>query len=194
MAGAPLQELNLGIEAFFCALRRDPVASRAAEVAIVAYASDAELVLDFQALSRFETSPRIHEADGATNMAAGISLALQALERAKAAYRKSGVDYHQPFLVLMSDGVPNVGDYQPGAARCRELEAQRKLVVFPVGIGADADMATLGRFSEKRPPMKLSGLDFTAFFAWLSQSVAQVSRSTPGQSVKLPNPNGWCQI
>ena len=66
-----------------------------------------------------------------------------------------------------------------------DLVNQRKLTVFPIGIGAEADMDVLAQFSPKRPPLKLRGLKFREFFAWLSKSVSKTSQSTPGESVKL---------
>lgn len=62
---------------------------------------------------------------------------------------------------------------------------QKKLTVFPIGIGSDADMDVLAQFSPKRAPLKLQGLKFREFFAWLSKSVSKTSQSTPGESVKL---------
>ena len=40
-------------------------------------------------------------------MGEGVDLALNLLEQRKAAYKATGVDYYQPILVLMSDGVYN---------------------------------------------------------------------------------------
>ena len=48
MSGEPIAELNKGVELFFDALRSDPVANASAEVAIVAFADRAEVMLDFQ--------------------------------------------------------------------------------------------------------------------------------------------------
>ena len=47
------------------------------------------------------------EAEGMTCMGEGLSLALDLLEKRKAKYKATGVDYYQPILVVMSDGLPN---------------------------------------------------------------------------------------
>ena len=57
-------------------------------------------------------------------------------------------------------------------------------------------MNTLARFSPNRPPLRLDGLKFKEFFEWLSKSVARVSRSTPGDTVKLDLEGlaGWAEL
>ena len=57
-------------------------------------------------------------------------------------------------------------------------------------------MGVLAQFSPKRPPLKLQGLKFREFFAWLSKSVSKTSQSTPGESVKLDvdGIKGWGEL
>ena len=87
----------------------------------------------------------------------------------------------------MTDGEPNgdARELERAITRTTNLIEQRKLTIFPIGIGDAADMNVLARLSPKRPPLKLKGLNFREFFAWLSKSVARVSVSTPGENVKL---------
>ena len=72
----------------------------------------------------------------------------------------------------------------------------RKLSIFPIGIGEDANMDVLARFSPKRGPLKLQGLKFRQFFEWLSQSVSRTSQSIPGESVPLDvdGIKGWAEL
>ena len=114
-------------------------------------------------------------------------MALDLLDQRKREYRSNGVDYYQPWLVLMTDGAPNGdrGVLTRAISRTTEAVNSRKLTIFPIGIGSDADMKVLGDFSPKRAPLKLQGLKFQDFFAWLSRSVSTTSQSTPGDSVKL---------
>ena len=46
-------------------------------------------------------------ANGNTPMGEGVRLALDLLDKRKQEYKDKGVDYYQPWLVLMSDGQPN---------------------------------------------------------------------------------------
>lgn len=77
------------------------------------------------------------EAEGMTCMGEGLSLALDLLEKRKAKYKATGVDYYQPILVVMSDGLPNGNRrvWDEAVERIRALCASRKLSVVAVGIG-----------------------------------------------------------
>ncbi len=95
----------------------------------------------------------------------------------------------------MTDGAPT-DNIDSAVRRVVDLVDAKKLTVFPIGIGGGADMKTLARFSPNRDPLRLDGLKFKGFFEWLSRSVARVSRSTPGDSVKLDPEGlaGWAEL
>jgi len=196
MNGQPMQELNEGVRLFFEALNADPIARVSAEVAIITFSDQAEVVVDFQGLSRIGSPPELICTGGGTNLGGGVSLALDRLETRKQEYRMAGVDYFQPWLVLMTDGQPTTTEHIQAAARSCNLEEQHKLVVFPIGIGAAADMSVLAMFSRKRCPLRLKGLNFREFFEWLSKSVVRVSQSRPGEKVSLDSEGmkGWTDL
>ena len=117
-------------------------------------------------------------------MGEAVCEALDILEKRKQEYQNTGVDYYQPWLVLMTDGMPT-DDINEAVNRVVSMVNQKKLSVFPIGIGHDADMDILSQFSPARPPLRLQGLKFREFFEWLSASVQRVSASTPGEEVPL---------
>ena len=125
-------------------------------------------------------------------------MALELLEKRKEEYRSKGVDYYQPWLVLMTDGSPNgsTRELERAVQRTEELVRAKKLTVFPIGIGAEADMKKLEEFSPGRTPLKLQGLKFREFFTWLSRSVSKTSQSIPGESVPLDldGIKGWGEL
>ena len=197
MSGEPIAELNKGVELFFDALRSDPVANASAEVAIVAFADRAEVMLDFQSLDRVTSPPVLQTGSHVgclTNLGAGAQLAMTSLESRKQQYKIAGVDYFQPFMILMTDGQPTTEEHLTVAARACEWEEHRKLTVIPIGIGGAADMKVLAMFSKKRSPLRLKGLRFEEFFLWLSKSVVRVSQSRPGEQVQLDPVSGWGSI
>ena len=200
MLGDKIRELVEGVNLFYDAIDEDDDAHDAAEVSIVEFNSTASLIQDFASIERLNHIETI-DAAGGTALGEGVNLALDTLEQRKRVYSQAGVLYYQPWLVLMTDGQPNgsPAELERAAARVGEMIAARKLTVFPIGIGADADMEVLARFSPAhRPPLRLRGLSFKEFFEWLSKSVSRVSRSTPGDAVKedlnLEALPGWAEL
>lgn len=198
MAGDAIDELNEGVRLFYEAIREDETALYSAEISIVTFGGNtAECIEDFASLERHPKPPVLY-ANGMTPMGEAVNLGLDLLEQRKRDYKNKGVDYYQPWLVLMTDGEPN-GDYDEllrAIGRTVDMVEQKKLSVFPIGIGHDADMATLAKFSPNRLPLKLQGLKFREFFAWLSRSVSKTSQSTPGESIKLDMEGikGWGEL
>ncbi|MFZ1411681.1 MAG: VWA domain-containing protein [Micropruina sp.] len=179
MMGDKIRELIEGIKLFYDAIDEDDDAHDSAEVSVVAFNSGANVVQDFASIEGLRRDIAITPS-GLTHLGEGVNLALDTLEKRKALYSNSGVLYYQPWLVLMTDGQPN-GDRQMlerAVERVASLVGDKKLTVFPIGIGADADMNVLGRF--RQPPLRLEGLSFREFFEWLSKSVSKVSQSMPG--------------
>ena len=198
MDGQPINELNECVRLFYEAIKEDETALYSAEISIVTFGgNNAECIADFASLELQPNAPKLL-ASGMTPMGEAVNMALDLLECRKDEYKDRGVDYYQPWLVLMTDGEPNGDKSELTRAinRTVELVNQKKLTVFPIGIGAYADMNVLGQFSPKRPPLKLQGLKFKEFFEWLSKSVSKTSQSTPGESVKLDveGIKGWGEL
>lgn len=196
MSGEKISELNQGINLFYNAIKDDEVALYSAEISIVTFGTTASCVRDFSSLELQPNAPHLI-AWGPTPMGEAVNLAIDLLEKRKNEYKEKGVDYYQPWLVLMTDGEPTDNDNIPEAvSKVVNLVNNKKLTVFPIGIGRDANMTTLASFSPNRAPLRLQGLKFKEFFAWLSQSVSRVSQSTPGETIKLDveGIKGWGEI
>lgn len=178
-----LEELQAGVNLFYEELSKDEIAQFSAEICVVTFANKAECVLDFANIYRQEV-PKL-EIGELTSMGEGVNLALDLLEKRKQEFKDAGVDYYQPWLVLMTDGEPN-GDETELAnamARTNKMIAEKKLTLFPIGVGKDARLDILAKFSPKRRAIKLKGICFKEFFEWLSMSVEKTSQSTPGEKV-----------
>ena len=178
---------------FFDAIKQDEVAQYAAEICIVTFGDVVTKDLDFMSVER-QNLP-VFSAGGLTPMGQATSLALDLLEARKEDYKRAGVDYYQPWMVVMTDGEPT-DDISTAAARIGSLVAGKKLTVFPIAIGADANLQVLAQLSPSRPPLRLKGLNFKEFFVWLSRSVSRVSQSTPGEVVPLDvqGISAWAQV
>lgn len=183
---------------FFDTIKNDETALYSADISIITFSGYGEkCIRDFSDIST-KAIPPVITTSGHTPMGEAINLSLDMLEKRKDEYKKNGVDYYQPWLVIMSDGEPNGDPYELDKAiqRTNELVNLKKLSVFAIGIGEDADMDVLAKISPKRKPLKLKGLNFSEFFVWLSQSVVAVSQSMPGDTVKLDidGLESWAEI
>lgn len=188
MGGAPIDELNAGVAQFIDEVRGDDFASYAVEVGVFTFGGDVREVLPFTPAYQIRDYTPLG-ATGGTPMGEAVELAIERLARRKAEYKKAGVSYYQPWLVLMSDGAPT-DEWQAAAQRLRRMAEERKVAVLAVGIGADASVEILGQFST-RPAKALAGMKFREFFQWLSQSMERVSQSTPGTGVPLASTDNW---
>lgn len=198
MGGERIDELNRGVKLFYDAIKDDEVALYSAEVSVVTFGgSDASCIVDFASLE-LQPNPPLLSASGMTPMGEAVNLALDLLDKRKEEYKDKGVDYYQPWLVLMTDGEPNgdSGILQIAIDRTCNLVNSKKLTIFPIGIGSKAGMTTLAKFSPIRSPLKLQGLKFKEFFEWLSKSVSKTSQSMPGENVKLDveGIKGWGEL
>ncbi|NLP17959.1 MAG: VWA domain-containing protein [Firmicutes bacterium] len=197
MQGKPIDELNEGVKMFYKAIREDETAMYSAEISIVTFGGTAELIADFANIDR-QSEPTL-TASGTTPMGEAVNMALDCLEKRKEEYKDKGVDYYQPWLVLMTDGAPYGGsadEVTRAISRTVEMAQNKKLTVFPIGIGSGADMKVLEQFSPQREPLRLQGLKFRELFAWLSESISRTSQSTPGERVELnvEGIKGWAEI
>lgn len=193
-----IDDLNEGINKFFEAIRTDEVAVYSAEICVITFGGQrAQMISKFATVDQQNTTFSL-VADGDTYMGEAVNMALDALENRKQAYKDKGIDYFQPWLVLMTDGTPNGSQDELNTAitRVQKMVNERKLTVFPLGVGPEADMATLGKFSPKRSPLKIKETKYKEFFEWLSQSVVTTSQSMPGetQTLDIAGIQGWGEL
>jgi len=186
MNGKPLQELVKGVHNFFQAIKDDEIAKYSVELSIVIFHDNAEVILDFASIDR-QKLPRL-KAQGTTSMGKGVNLALDILETRKSEYSNRGIDYYQPWMVLMSDGGPT-DNINSAVQKVKELIKKKKLTLFPVALGSGANVQILRKFSSLQNNSVLrvtTPENFREFFQWLSQSVSVASQSTPGENPVLP--------
>lgn len=188
MAGAPIRELNAGLQLLQRELQADDLAARRVQLAIVSFGP---ITTDtaFTDAAAF-TAPQL-SASGETPMGRAIERALDMLAAQKAVYKAHGISYYRPWVFLITDGGPT-DSWAAAAARIRAEEEAKRVAFFAIGTEG-ADFATLARIAV-REPLKLQGLNFSALFQWLSVPLAAVSQSRPGTSVALPTPSGWASV
>lgn len=192
MDGAPIEQLNAGLQQFYADVLRDPMARVRVEVAVITFGP----VQVMQAFAPVDQCAVEHlTAGGSTPLGAALDTALDVLEQRKLLYKQSGIPYYRPWVFLITDGIPDDEDPWPEAAhRIKTLEAAKGVSFFAVGVD-EADMEVLNTLGS-RPALRLKGYSFAEMFLWLSDSMRSVSQSNPGDKnpVKLPSVESWGQI
>lgn len=202
MAGY-VADLERGFKTFIDDIQGDPLARKRAEVAVVTFGSQANLLVPFQEARSL--SPASFEISGTTNMAAAINLALDELEARKSEYKAEHLEYFRPWLFLLTDGAPDQDGFDSAVQRLNGAETRKQVTVFGVGVGSSVNWDQLNRLSKERVAVHMDGLAFGEMFKWLSASLSSVSNSSnygaddsevanQTQQIALPSPQGWALL
>lgn len=194
MEGEKLRMAQQGMEAFLRDLQEDSLANKRAEVCLIGFAGDTQVLSGFRSPSDV-IAPQLRIAGGGTAIGSAVNEAFRVLGERKAMYNQSGIAYYRPWIVLITDGEPTDG--QPAFDQARQLvhaEEERGGVVF-LALGVPgADMGKLNQLSARRAIGLKEVQSFREFFMWLSASMRSVSRSRTGEKVNLPPIGDWSQI
>lgn len=193
-----IQELNSGLRLFYNTIKKDELASNSIEICIVTFGgTEAGYETDFANLHLKPDPPLLSEY-GMDSIGEAVNRSLDLLEKRKDEYKKSGVDFYQPWLVLMARRQSNDNDeeYCRAISRTMKLVNTKKLTVFPIAIGQEIDTKVLVQFSPKRSPLHLQGFKFKEFFQWLCQSVFKIYHPSTGESIRLDveGIQGWGEL
>ena len=179
-----LETLQKGIQLFYDAIYEDESARYAAEISIVTFDDTARVLTDFSRVEYNDVREEVPvlSTNNLTCLGAGVNLALDCLEKRKKEYKDKGVDYYQPWLVIMTDGEDNGSEAELERARMRiqKLVAEKRLSVFPFIIGTNEGKATLASLSPAQAPMQIEITQMKGLFTWLGKSIAAVSSGNIG--------------
>jgi uncharacterized protein YegL len=182
MCGEPIDELNKALNTFKLEVCEDKATRSILDVAIIEFNTEVNTVQPFLPIEQMKTVELT--AEGGTNMAPAIELAIDMVAERSRFYRRSGSEPYKPWIIMISDGGADVSQI---AEEVRSQEAKGKLKFFSLGVGS-YDSQTLHQLSGEKV-MKLKGYDFTGFFDWVNKSMRSVSQSSPGERPKgIPLP------
>ena len=126
-------------------------------------------------------------------MATAVNFAIDLVEDRKEDYKRAGIPYYRPWIMLITDGASTEGrrEMDDAADRVHLAEDNKQVAFFGIGVEG-ADMDELNQLSP-RGALPLDGLNFRELFLWLSQSMKIVSGSRTDEEVQLAPP-GWMAI
>lgn len=188
MGGAPIRELNAGLQVLKEDLSQDSLAMKRVEISIVTF-GPVRVHSDFQTVDSWQ--PPHLTASGDTPMGAAIVKGLEMLRQRKDQYRANAIEVFRPWVFLMTDGGPT-DQWRQAAEMVKAGETSKGFAFFGVGV-ENANMEVLSKICV-RPPVKMAGLKFKDMFAWLSSSLSSVSSSQPGTTVQIAPPMGWSEV
>ena len=189
-----LDLLNKGLKDFYNEIISDETTSQRLELSIITF-NDYVRVVQEPALPENVVIPEL-QGEGETAMADAINEAIDKVEARKKWYKATGQPYYRPWIILMTDGVPNKGqDMEALAKRIKRDTEAKKYAFLPVGVeGADYDLLKkISGFGMKAAMLK--GMRFAQFFRWLSASMGTVTKAEEGQTIDLSagtkGDDGW---
>ena len=196
MHGNPIRELREAIQQFKNDLLEDPAVAAKVDVGIITFNNLVQFH-DFTNSTSFEL-PEL-QAQGGTLISLAMQISLDMCEKRKDTYRQNGIAYHRPWIILITDGLPDHDDEESIRAvkeRLREAEENRRAAIFTVACSKNdhdnlAQWLTDNIAPPSRPAKRTSEANFKELFRWLSNSQIALSKSSPGDRVELPTTDGW---
>lgn len=174
-----MTELNDAFFKFMSAMKENDEVASSADVAIITFGGQANILKSFTPVSKMDVPTINYKERSLTPMGEAILASLKLLEIRKEEYKKRGMKYYQPWLVVLTDGEPEgkdaIANYEEAVAQATQLEVSNKLVIFNIGIEAEANLGMLKRLSQKREePIQVDATDLDALFTFLGSSSESV--------------------
>lgn len=174
MAGDNIRVLNKGIENLVRTLRTDPHALESVYLSVIVFAGKAKTLTPLVELASFYP-PRLPLGSG-TSLGKALDLLMSEIDKNVEKTTTEIKGDWKPVVYLLTDGKPT-DDTAPAIRRWKDGYT-RKASLVAVGIGAHADMSTLGKLTENAFQLTAeSEADFMRFIQWMSLSVSAQSRS-----------------
>ena len=193
MMGERIHALNDAMLSFRDEVNADSLTALRAEIAVVAFNHEVEVVQDFVTADQFK--PGTLNAGGGTRIAGALNTGLDMVEERKRAYRANGIAYYRPIVMLLTDGRPEHDTpqaIQEATQRVKEAEEGRHAAVFSFGIDEDADIDVLSSMmAPQRPAKALEHAQLSGIFQWLANSVSAISSSQVGDQIRLPSQDDY---
>lgn len=191
MEGESIEQLKKALVTFRDSQLKDPLSNGCIDVCVVTFDDDANVLVPFCPLRDFVV-PDL-KPGGLTNLEAGIRIAYAQIKMQQKIYGENGIDAAVPWILLLTDGMPNKGDTNGVIQFVKEKEGHQpkpRFYLYGVGTG-NYDRDFLMRLCAPNRAWEATATSFSGLFDWVSQSLSQISQSSAGTSViTQPLPQG----
>lgn len=170
-----IDELNDAFAKFVVAMKSNDEVASSADIAMITFGGKADVLQGFAPIANLDVPKIVVKPRSLTPMGEAIQAGLLLLEMRKKGYKERGMEYYQPWLVVITDGEPEgnnaLEEMSKAIAQTINLESQNKLVVFNIGIGEDANLEILKKLSAKREnPISVGETNLDEVFEFLGKS------------------------
>lgn len=188
--------LKEAVETFSKLIMSDPKAKESAEVAVICFNNEFKVIREFSRVDDVITLGDVAPMNQ-TLISGAVNKALELLNARKKEYFKTGVEYYQPWLVIISDGLPG-DDCTKIKKKIYELEENRKLTVFSIPIIPstleDSKKIAVKEFMDGFSVNKSQEVDskkIVELFKWFSKSVSLSVRSIDQHTTVVDSNKNW---
>lgn len=195
MTGPRINAVNHALKQFELDIKQNTLTALRAEISVVPFAHEIGESSTFISAQHFE-APTMY-AGGGTKIAQAVVYALDAVEKRKETYKRQGVEYFRPLIILLTDGYPEhdtEAEIHAARQRVNDAETNQKAVVFTFGVNDDpggpgADIGQLNRIVVRAAQELTQTTQIAGMFTWLSKSLSGISRSQPGDRITMAHPS-----
>ena len=188
MQGQKIAALNDGLVSLQNSLMKDSVARTRVRLLVLQIGgnNEVEVVSDWIDAINF-TAPTI-SANGTTPLGGALNVALDKIEEEKSRMKAAGVVHTRPLVWIITDGEPtDPEDWKVAADRAVSYMREKKVQLYSIGVEVD-DTSALEMTRPGGVILQMGSTNFSELFAFLSASVATVSKAAPGENIQVAVP------
>lgn len=185
MRGEPIEAVKSGLQTLLGTLRRDPQALESACLCLITFDRTARRLCPLTPIAELSMPELAIPDDGPTMLGAALELVVHSVEHDLTRRTADRRGDYRPVLFVMTDGKPS--DRQLYSRMAKRIRSMAFASVVACAAGTRASTAMLSELTDT--VLSLDTLDasqFSAFFKWVSASIAQVSAPSSAIADSLP--------
>ncbi len=180
-----LPGINVGVNNMVRDIQKHSVANQQVELCIISFNDVATLEQNWKPVNQME--PVKFTSSGCTNLEAGLTMALNKSKERSKYYEKLGTQVRMPFLITITDGHANSGDFNAICNEIRNREMENKIRPFTIAVSG-YDKGTIVKLSDKKRVLEFTGPNnhnYMEFFNFLTTSLKVMSISSANENVNV---------